>query len=472
MKFVLFLIKTLSLILCMGLLGAYFYYAFFAEVKSQFMADASLLLFVLSAVITALTIVLSENKIKAAPTNGLDAYLTELRKEEKNTAKQIQNALPKDLLPMLEKTVAAIDENKESLNNVMLDSKTAFSSALSENKSAMSSMLTETQSVLNASVAESMHMLDARIAEKHSVFNEILNKLLEQVSALNAKNNMPVNLALENINTRLDDLANKIVSNRVGSLAPEIVDKEEITTLVDMAKDAEHHTEEAYNTTVQADSASDTIITQPMYQPEPDTEMTAADSADTVRYDFTSPLPEEENTTDFAVSSTVAEPIPAEEPIINTETAITEATDEQVTSDETVQDFGNTDTSGYDFGAWNTPTDMASSDGAEDATTKTNTSDYDFSAWNAPTEMSETDLSGFNMPQHIESETDMASSVSDYANNLASNEQTNQRDAFSNDLSALADLEIMQEPVAPTAEPKFDEIDIDEFLKGRSDVKN
>ena len=336
MKFVLFLIKALSLFLCLGLLCAYFYYAFFAETKSQFMADASLLLFVLSAVITALTIVLSENKIKSAPATGLDAYLAQLRKEEKNTAKQIQNALPKDLLTMLEKALVAMSENQEALNTTLSDNKAAFSSALSENKNALGLLLSENQNTLTASVTEGMHILETRLSDNNSSFEAALNNLLEQVTVLANKNTAPINMALENINTRLDDLENKIISNRIGSLSQE----------------------QPFETV--SESSNDVI------SPTKENEII------TVANEF-------ENTVPEPVANEVENTVP---------------------------------------------------------------------------------------------EPDMAESVSGYADGLAPNTETDQRNAFDDDLSALADLEIMQEPVAPTAEPKFDEIDIDEFLKGRTDVKN
>ena len=450
MKFVLFLIKTLSVLLCLGLLGAYFYYAFFAETKSQFMADASLLLFVLSAVVTALTIVLSENKVKSAPATGLDAYLAELRKEEKNTAKQIQNALPKDLLPMLEKAVAAIGENKEAMNTTLLDSKTAFSSALSENKNALSSLLTENQSSLMASVAESMRILDTRLTDNNNSFGATLNNLLEQVTALANKNTAPINMALENINARLDELENKIVSNRVGSLAQ---DKTFETPQDTPVYDFQTPYTETANTPENTYETSNDLNTDPM-------------TADTSGYDFN------------AWNNTPAEDTQTAEPAADAYDFTTPAADSvnDIATEDAVSNVSEAepvaDTSGYDFSAWdNTP--------AEDIQTAEPVADaYDFTTPAAENAVADTETPASDEPFAYDygatqqTKADMDESVSGYADGLAPNTETDQRNAFDDDLSALADLEIMQEPVAPTAEPQFDEIDIDEFLKGRTDVKN
>ena len=468
MKFVLFLIKTLSMILCLGLLGAYCYYAFFAADKSEFMANASLLLFVLSAVVTSLTVVLSENK-KSAPVTGIDAYLADLRKEEKNTAKHIQDALPKDLVPMLEKVVTAVGENKEVMNTTLLDSKTAFSSALSENKNALSSLLSENQGSLMAAVTESMRILETRLADNNNSFGETLNNLLDQVKTLATKNAAPINMALENINARLDDLENKIVSNRVGSLASEMPEEIQNTA---SAEDFGNF-DAALNDFTQAPLTEPEVIEEPIEATEPEPE--------TTQYDFTEP----------ATEDTPIEAMSAEEPVVE-DTPIEEVlAEEPVVEDTPITESDNT---GYDFSSWDTPTGPTVEDSsAAEEQSETAENPYDFTAETAddtslvqadetveisPTEepFADTDADPFayhsEASSSAETEPDMADSVSGYADNLAPNAETDQRNAFDDDLSALADLEIMQEPVAPTAEPQFDEIDIDEFLKGRTDVKN
>ena len=386
MKFVLFLIKTLSLILCASLLGAYLFYTFLAKDKSEFMANGALLLFVLSMVITSLTVMLTENKVKSNSNGnaGLDAYIADLRKEEKNTAKQIQSALPKDLVPMLEKFVASLGENKDGIERIVLDSKTAFSSALSENKNAITGILGDNQTAINNTLSENIRMLEARMADKQDTLMAKLENLLEQTSNLSAKTLPPLNLALENINTRLDDLENKIVSSRVNyaDIANEPIQAPAVT---ENLSDAPNIDLSAETTAPSADFASAPELT-----------------ADTPSYDFTD-LSDAPNI-DLSAETTAPSADFASVPELTA------------------------DTPSYDF---------------------TNLSD-------APS----IDLSA-------------ELSVEDVMNTVAENsDNTNNYDKFSNELSDLADLEIMQEPVAPTAEPNFNEIDIDEFLKGRTDVKN
>ena len=391
MKFVLFLIKTLSLILCASLLGAYLFYTFLAKDKSEFMANGSLLLFVLSVVITSLTVMLTENKVKSNSNSsaGLDAYLADLRKEEKNTAKQIQSALPKDLVPTLEKFVASLGENKDGIERIVLDSKTAFSSALSENKNAITGILGDNQAAINNTLSENIRMLEARMSEKQDTLMAKLETLMEQTANLSAKTLPPLNLALENINTRLDDLENKFVSSRANYAE------------VSNEPDAYRPTEEIITT--------DAPVADFPSAPEP--------VAETPSYDFT-------DLNDTPVADFPSEPEPIAE------------------------------TPSYDFTNLN-DTPIADFPSAPEPVAETPS--YDFTNLN---DESSVDLSPETPVENI------LNSDAENPDNVGNLSQ------FDSGLSDLADLEIMQEPVAPTAEPSAEEIDIDEFLKGRADVKN
>ena len=110
MKLIVFLIKTFALLLCLGALGAYGYYTFYAKTGDNLFANASLLGFVLSAVILGLVVALGENKVKVSGSNS-GGYAPNLRQEEE-FVKQIQKAIPKDLVPTLEKIVDSIDKDK------------------------------------------------------------------------------------------------------------------------------------------------------------------------------------------------------------------------------------------------------------------------------------------------------------------------------------------------------------------------
>ena len=418
MKFVLFLIKTLSLILCAGLLGAYLYYTFLTKEKSEFIANASLLLFVLSAVITSLTVMLTENKIKSnsGGAAGLDAYIADLRKEEKSAAKQIQKALPDNLVPMLEKVVAAMSDGKDGMERMVLDSKTAFSAALSENKTALNGILGDNQNAINNTISENIRLLESRMADGQQTLINKLESLLEQASNISAKTLPPLNLALENINTRLDDLESKIVSSRANYAG--------------MPEETESYL-----------SAS---VTEPK-EPKTETPAPVAETQESV-YDFISlpdekpeeisveaDKPTEENLNDFTnLSST---PLPE---------ALSEV---EQPAEENLNDFTNLS---------DVALDEPSFEVEQSVDAELNNFNNDF-----------TNLS--DDPYKETTDADLSSALNGAADEAENKDNYGQ---FSNDLSDLADLEIMQEPVAPTAEPKSDEIDIDEFLKGRTDLKN
>lgn len=313
MKFVLFLMKTISLVLCIGLFCMYLYFAFYQQPQNQFMSNATLLLFALSVVISAMAVVSAENKTKEPKKHGLDAYIAELHKEEKNATQQISMALPEKILPMLEQLSGLLNQNQTSLEQKLSEQKNQFETTIAANKTEITN--------LN-------------------------NNILSQIAALAAKNLPPLNLALENINARLDDLENKIISN---------------------------HTQYAQK--------SVQTTTEPRVETQEPVKDTGAESAESVAA----------ATTEKTEAETI-DKIPVEKILKTPERVIEEKSEEA-------------------------------------------------------------DLSG-----NIQGYSDTVADVDNHAQ-------------FANELSDLADLEIMQEPVAPTA-PEFEDVDIDAFLKDRTDVKN
>lgn len=309
MKFVLFLMKTISLVLCISLFCMYLYFAFYQQPQNQFMSNATLLLFALSVVISAMAVVSAENKVREPKKQGLDAYIAELHKEEKDAANGV---LPEKILPVLEQLQALLNQNQNSLEQKLSEQKNEVSSLFAENKK---------------------EMVD---------FNE---NILNQLTLLATKNLPPLNLALENINARLDDLENKIISNRTGYA------ENVIQTAAEPSAEIEKHTK---------DSISEF------------TEDTAA--------------------ADEKTSEEIKEEVPVEKILKTPERFIEENTEEANISDN-IQEYSDT--------------------------------------------------------------------IADVDNHAQ----------FANELSDLANLEIMQEPVAPTAQ-EFEDVDIDAFLKDRTDVKN
>ena len=229
MKFVLFLMKSISLILCLGLLGTYFYFAFGAQEPNQTMSNLLLFLFVLSMLVSAWIVLLVENHMRQARPSGLDAYISSVRKEE-NIAKQVQAALPADLLPLMEKLVASLDKNQENVN----------------------SSLAQSQKMLSTLLADNQNSVNERLRQNDEAFKAVAENLLSQISASAAKNLPPLNLALENINARLDDLENKIIGNRTGLGQDVVTEPEKINT-----DKVENNPEPEVSKTVEVETAED-----------------------------------------------------------------------------------------------------------------------------------------------------------------------------------------------------------------------
>ena len=191
MKFILAQIKVIATILLLGLFVAYLYFSFiYDDAGSKFantLANIALLFFVLMTLVSGLCAVVFEKLPAPAPQPAVaNAENTNMQ----NTGETAEAEISAE---NMDRASERLESLSAQVMNLLAESKQNLSTALTDNKQFVADALTENKETVTAA----------------------LNNLMDKVNALSSKNTTPLNLALENINTRLDDLENKIISTHL-----------------------------------------------------------------------------------------------------------------------------------------------------------------------------------------------------------------------------------------------------------------